>query len=169
AKLDWMNREYIRMDSDDRMAERVAPFFAKAGLGDSPEMIRRAVIIEKQRMTTLKELPGTTAYLFADRAACDPAKIPGKKSTADVAKLRLAGLKDFLEKQPDGLFGDVKQLETAVLEFVARKGWTNAETLWPMRYALTGQENSPSPFEVAWALGKTAALGRIDDAIKALS
>lgn len=30
----------------------------------------------------------------------------------------------------------------------------NGDYLWPWRVAVTGEKNSPSPFEVSWALGK---------------
>jgi glutamyl/glutaminyl-tRNA synthetase len=38
--------------------------------------------------------------------------------------------------------------------------------LWPLRVAFTGKEKSPSPFEVAWVLGKTKSLERINKAIE---
>ena len=36
--------------------------------------------------------------------------------------------------------------------------------LWPMRVALSGQKNSPGPFEIAWVLGKEKTLQRINQA-----
>lgn len=38
--------------------------------------------------------------------------------------------------------------------------------LWPLRAALTGEKKSPSPFEVAWVLGKEETLSRIKNAIE---
>jgi glutamyl/glutaminyl-tRNA synthetase len=37
--------------------------------------------------------------------------------------------------------------------------------LWPLRAALTGEQKSPSPFEVAWVLGREESLNRIKDAL----
>jgi glutamyl/glutaminyl-tRNA synthetase len=37
--------------------------------------------------------------------------------------------------------------------------------LWPLRAALTGKEKSPSPWEVAWAIGKEESIKRISKAI----
>ena len=68
----------------------------------------------------------------------------------------------------DAEFSDPKRLEGKVIPYVAEKGWTNADSLWPLRVALTGREKSPSPFEVAWVLGKTRTLARLEDAIAAL-
>ncbi|MBI4457833.1 glutamate--tRNA ligase [Candidatus Uhrbacteria bacterium] len=168
-KLDWMNREYIRMTADERLVELAAPFFANAKIDGSPEMFRKAIALEKQRVTTLKEFPEATAYLFVDTVETEAGKIPWKKSTPGVAKERLAALAEFLAGQSDTLFADMKAIEKAVLGLIVERGWTNAETLWPLRYALTGREASPSPFEVAWALGKDASLRRIEAAITQLS
>ena len=39
------------------------------------------------------------------------------------------------------------------------------ELLWPLRVALTGKEKSPSPWEVAWAIGKDESMNRINNAL----
>jgi glutamyl/glutaminyl-tRNA synthetase len=39
------------------------------------------------------------------------------------------------------------------------------DLLWPLRVALTGAQKSPSPFEVAWVLGKEESLKRIQNAL----
>jgi glutamyl-tRNA synthetase len=38
--------------------------------------------------------------------------------------------------------------------------------LWPMRVALTGQKQSPGPFEISAILGKQETLNRINNAIQ---
>ena len=44
----------------------------------------------------------------------------------------------------------------------------NGNVLWPMRVALSGQEKSPSPFEIAEVLGKDKTLKRLKNAISKL-
>ena len=39
------------------------------------------------------------------------------------------------------------------------------EVLWPLRVALSGEKDSPGPFEMLEVLGKDEALRRIDIAI----
>lgn len=181
-KLDWLNKEYLRAMPADELVERAVPFYVKAevlrpeGNGFASclgaerftrEDLVKAVSLEQRRATTLAELPEATSYLFAPHAKADPAMLPGKKGTPAGAKERLEGMRAFLA----GLegFDDVKAIEAATLAQVKEKGWTNAETLWPLRVALTGREASPSPFEVAWALGKARTLARIDEAIASLA
>lgn len=53
-------------------------------------------------------------------------------------------------------------LEKNLLEAAGDK---RGDLLWPLRVALTGEQKSPSPFEVAWALGKEESLKRIKAAL----
>jgi len=181
-KLDWLNKEYLRALPAAKLAELAVPFYVKAevlrpeagGFAScrgvarfTAEDLEKAVVLEQRRATTLSELPEATSYLFAPHAEADPAMLPGKKGTPEIAKERLAGLRGFFA----GLaaeFDDAKKLEAATVAFLAERTWTNAESLWPLRVALTGREASPSPFEVAWALGKERTLSRIDEALASL-
>ena len=60
-------------------------------------------------------------------------------------------------------------LEEKIINFVKENNLTNGEVLWPMRVALTGQDKSPTPFEVAEILGKQKTVGRLQKAIEKLS
>jgi glutamyl-tRNA synthetase len=169
-KLDWLNGEYLRKLPDEQLMELSLPYFRDAGISaEKGEYLARALSLERPRAKRLAELPEATAFFFADRIALDPAMIPGKKSAPEVAADRLAGIRRFFAGLADSDFEDAKVLERKTIAFVAEQGWTNAETLWPTRVALTGREASPSPFEVAWVLGKERTLSRIDAAIRALA
>ena len=37
--------------------------------------------------------------------------------------------------------------------------------LWPLRVALSGQKESPGPFEIIWVLGKNETLRRLNIAL----
>jgi len=60
----------------------------------------------------------------------------------------------------------VKKLEDNMLAWIKENDLGNAQTLWPLRVALTGKAKSPSPFEAAWLLGKEDVLRRIDEALE---
>ncbi len=182
-KLDWLNGEYLKELPDNRLVALAIPFFEERGLlrtegtkvviadSDEPvsmEMLNRALSLDKSRAKTLAALPEATEFFFKERLSLQPAMIPWKKSTPEVAKERLYGLRDYLATLDDHAFDDPKALEGRVIPFIAEKGWTNADSLWPLRVALTGREKSPSPFEVAWVLGKGKTLARVEDAINIL-
>lgn len=182
-KLDWLNGEYMKEMSDDRLTEAALPHLLAAevlkadgtelqaidGALTSLETVRRALSLEKARAKTLADFPAATGYFFTGKAELKPDMIPWKKSTPEVAKERLYGLRDRLAGLTDDDFADAKRLEAAVIPFVAERGWTNADSLWPLRVALSGRERSPSPFEIAWAIGKERTIARIEDAISSLS
>ena len=54
------------------------------------------------------------------------------------------------------------------MQVVTENKLTNGDVFWPVRVALSGEEKSPSPVELAIALGKEEALKRIDEAINKL-
>ena len=55
------------------------------------------------------------------------------------------------------------------MEFIAKEGLGNGDTLWPMRVALSGEQNSPGPFEIASVLGMEKVLARLVKGAKQLS
>lgn len=182
-KLDWFNKEYVRAMPASALAALAVPFFVKGevlrpegpGFAACRGVLRfdatsleKAVSLEQRRITTLAELPEATRFLFEEKVALDPAMLPWKKSTPAAAKERLEGLHAFLAGLDDADYADAKAIEAKAIAFVAGKGWTNAESLWPLRVALTGREASPGPFEVAWALGKERTLDRIARALTVL-
>ncbi|HSD71517.1 MAG TPA: glutamate--tRNA ligase, partial [Thermoanaerobaculia bacterium] len=182
-KLDWFNKEYIRALPASEFARLAVPYFVKAevlrpeGEGYASchgvlrfdrSLLERAVSLEQRRVTTLADVPEATGFFFEQKVKLDPAMLPWKKSTPAVARERLEGLRSLLAGLGDDAFADAKSLEKTTIAFVADKGWTNAESLWPLRVALTGREASPGPFEVAWALGKDRTLERIDHALTVL-
>ena len=71
------------------------------------------------------------------------------------------GTKTVLENIPDADWTR-ENLEKVLLETA---GANRGELLWPLRASLTGVQKSPSPFEVAWVLGRLEILKRIEKAL----
>ena len=63
---------------------------------------------------------------------------------------------------------NVVNLHDKIGEWIGLQNLTNGEVLWPLRVALSGQKNSPGPFEIATVLGKEKTLDRIQKAIELL-
>lgn len=62
-----------------------------------------------------------------------------------------------------------QEIQMRLSLIVPRNNLTNGDVFWPVRVALSGEEKSPSPVELAVALGKEETVKRIKDAIKALN
>ena len=56
-------------------------------------------------------------------------------------------------------------LEVKTKDWIAEKGYATGSVMWPMRMALSGQENSPGPFEIAEVLGKEETVKRLKSAL----
>jgi len=55
-------------------------------------------------------------------------------------------------------------LEERIKAYILENGLQNGPVLWPMRVALSGASQSPSPFELAWVLQKTETIKRLTSA-----
>lgn len=165
-KLDWYNREYLKMMSNEKLAEVCQSLLMKIyGIRNYELGIMGKVVgLEKERVTTLVELVINVKFVF--RLGDYDAKIlVWKKSDLVKTKENLATLSYFLVTLSDF---SKENLQTKVGEWVKENGLTNGDVLWPMRVALSGQENSPGPFEIAEVLGRDEALKRINFAIEKL-
>jgi glutamyl/glutaminyl-tRNA synthetase len=118
-KLDWFQREHIKLLPRDKQLEIIAKEF------------------------DTKTLP-----------QLDLAKIPWKKSTPTEAKIHLEHILTLIP--------DAKK----IMEYAEAVGKGGA--LWPLRYALSGKEQSPDPFTLLELLGKDESQRRVKNALQLL-
>lgn len=88
-----------------------------------------------------------------------------KKSSESNTKLALS---EFIKKAVtidtnDWLW---EKIEVTLADIVSENNLSNGDVFWPVRYALSGEEKSPPPQELATILGKQEALNRIKKAIE---
>jgi len=131
------------------------------------ERLTGVVNLEKERASTLVELVKNVKFVFADNLVYEPSLLVWKKSTEEKTKQNLTKLSQFLTNLAANQWGR-GELEQNTLEWIKNNGLSVGEVLWPMRVALSGQQNSPGPFEIAEVLGKEETLNRIDKALKLL-
>lgn len=155
------------------LAKRVAPYMVKYGfLKKLPETevewssLSTVIELEKGRATTLRDFPEALGFVFAETLEYEPGLLVWKKSTAEDARKKLELLHAYLSEKNDW---KREVLETETLEWISAQGCGVGDVLWPMRTALSGQKNSPGPFEIAVVIGKEKTLQRITDAIARLS
>ena len=170
-KLDWMNGYYIRELSLENFTEKCLPYLIDANLIDSKKYnekyVQSVVALEKERIKKLSEISKITGYFFKEinkEIDYDKELLKWKKSDLKTAKSRLEFLYSELNKVPDENWTR-NSLKNLLIDLIKAKNLGTGDTLWPMRVALTGQQNSPGPFEVAEVLGKENSLERIKNAI----
>lgn len=167
TKLDWMNGQYIRSIDSSRLFELAVPFFGVASsLPDAQK--RRLLEVEKERLTTLKDLEERVEmYLeLSDYAAED---LVWKKADVGDARLHLKALAEALESTDASVFVDRVLIEGIVKKYIEDNGFQNGNVLWPLRVALSGQQQSAGPFDLLWVLGKEEGMKRVQTAIEKLT
>jgi glutamyl-tRNA synthetase len=171
-KLEWYNGQYIRMKSDDELAELCLPYAVSAGLfGDGPVNEKKAKFLAampliKERLTFVNEAPEKIRYIFEEPAV--PAKeefIPKKADLAEAINLLRMG-KELVE--PMAKAASDSAAETIIKEFAEKKGVKLGDLLMPLRVAVTGARVSPPLFGSLRILGPEESLKRTDRALAAL-
>lgn len=173
-KLRWYNRQYLLREPDADFAKSALDVLRTSLEGRvewNGAVAQKVAPLIKERVNVWEDLreqvrEGEYDFFFAD-PMCDPASIPGKKNTPDIAKQNLIKVKELLENIPDAQFEDAERLKAGIWPYAESAG--RAAVLWPLRYALSGRERSPDPFVILSIIGKESALRRVEAACASLA
>lgn len=170
-KLDWINGKYIRGMSSSQLLEKALPYLQEiegySDFAEDKDFITGAIELEKPRIKKLDELPDAIGFFFAKDLKYETSSLIWKKSdqvkTKDAVKKALEWLRKIAESDFTKDY-----LEENMLAFAKEQGIDNGTMFWPLRYALSGKDRSPSPFEIMGVLGKKRSLERIEFALQKL-
>ena len=162
VKLNWMNREYIKMMSEEQFLKKVVEFLPddfKNRAAFSEEKLARIAFIVKDRIDKFGDVgnmvaDGELGYFF-ETPVYDKAMLKTREFLADVINI--------LDGIPAQNFKALI-IKDALWGFATEKGRGNV--LWPMRFALSGKDKSPDPFVLAEILGKEETQKRLNEARK---
>lgn len=176
VKLDWMNSEYIKAKSNEELVATCKPYWEKQGIDVSKfndEYLSAVVGLEKERVKKLSDIPDLTKYFFTEKVELEVEKLVWKKSTPEDTKHNLLLLQDLFRITNDETMLSATKLEDTIKAFIVEHELENGSVLWPLRYALTGEEKSPGPFEVTATIflgfGLEVVMNRLQNAIDRLS
>lgn len=161
-KLDWMNGMYIREKNIKELAELCRPYLEKYSEKLSDEYLEKIMTVERERMKKLSDIAENTEFYFEPPAP--------EKNLLKWKEMSDADLQKSLEKSSEivGEIGEdeweLDNLKNKLMDAADPKN--RGKLLWPLRVALTGKEKSPSPFEVAWVIGKGESINRIKKVLK---
>jgi len=172
-KLDYLNGIYIRRKSIDELLNLLKPYLVENlaltnnSYKKSDEFLKKVIKLEQERLKKLSEISKHTKFFFVDNLDYEPALLVWKKSTPEATHANLEDLYRLLETLDDKNW-ETKKIEEFVVAYIKNNNKGVGDYLWPMRVALTGEKASPSPFEMADALGKKESLEKIKKAINKL-
>jgi glutamyl-tRNA synthetase len=171
-KLDWYNKEYIKNLPIDDLVKRSLPWLEQAEffrnqesrIKNQGEWLGKVLSLEKERVTTLAEFPEAIRFVFELPNYKAESLIWKKGSREEVQKVlpELEILLNTISAQE----WNKENVEQKIKSWIVEKGFSNGSVLWPLRVALSGQENSPGPFEISDVLGREEVLKRLGIAIQ---
>jgi glutamyl-tRNA synthetase len=160
-KLNWLNGLYIRKLKVNELAKLCKPYLKQI---KNTKLIEKIITIEQERLKKLSDISQNLNFFSDKKIEYDTNLLIWKKSTRTATIENLVKLEDYLMTLKETDFKLVKNLEEKVTTWLKHNNYGVGDYLWPMRVALSGQQNSPSPFEIAWVLGKKITLERINQA-----
>ncbi len=164
-KLDWYNKQYLLKMDLSELSQRVKLFLNEKYSTVAQNKLEQAIDLERGRSTTLVELAQRVEYLLTTEAlSYSGVFLVWKKSSLEEVQKVLPELLCFLQTL-DGSNWTKGLLTEKVGGWIKEQGYSNGTILWPLRVALSGQENSPGPFEIAEVLGKEVSLERVKIAL----
>ena len=83
-----------------------------------------------------------------------------------MAEKLLKELQEKIETKEAVSFSDLKEIETFIRDFAAKREVAAAKVIHPLRLALTGSSASPGIFELIYILGKAKVRLRIKKALQ---
>ncbi|MDD3773957.1 MAG: glutamate--tRNA ligase [Patescibacteria group bacterium] len=172
-KLNYLNGLWIRHLDDEELLNQFLGWvewlkqhgedYSRFSEADK-EYLLKCIAICKTRMATLRDFLAAD-YLLVDPKV-DPHLLVFRKSSPEATKNGLEKIKLALENYQGDW--EVEPIFNLLSEIVEKKHLANGDVFWPMRVALSGKEGSPSPQELAWVLGQSETIKRIDQAISLL-
>ncbi len=150
VKLNWTNAQYIK---------RLAPAAFKELVG-KPDLTDAAVAIMTERLERLTDIE-QFCYLWK-RPEYEAALLLWKEDDASRARRALEKCRALMA---DAIATGEQLDALAVSDFDGKKG----SVYWPLRTALSGQQHSAAPLDIAAAIGIPETIARIDAAIAKLA
>ncbi len=162
-KLYWINGEYMRAATLDRLEPFAAAILRREGiLGESYDAayFRAALAIVQEKVKLGKELGDWLAYFFKDDYAFDPAAVAKVFTPEGLANLKT--LRAALAEASD--FSSAA-LEDRFKTLAAAQGKKVGVYIHPVRLAVSGRSVGPSLYHLLEVLGKDRTLARTDRAL----
>jgi glutamyl-tRNA synthetase len=167
-KLKWLNREYLLKMDDSKFSDIALEKMRESSIvGYDDKVAVKLVPILRERINYWGEIRdlknnGNFDYYFTC-PKIDAKKLPWRETSKDVLNNHLRSVVKILSEANELSFENAESVKNLIWNYANDHG--RGEVLWPIRYALSGQEKSPDPFTLISILGKKESISRIENAI----
>ena len=161
GKLAWLNSQYLKAASDERLAILAVPFLERDGcdLAKGPPLAR-VIALLKERVSTIEELADAAVYFY--RALEPPDELKHQHYTADVrpAVAELAG-------RLSGIEWTRAAINEAIKSVLAAHKLKMPRLAMPLRVMVAGEAQTPSVDAVLELVGRDEVLARMERQLRA--
>jgi glutamyl-tRNA synthetase len=165
TKLDYFNGLHIRNLELNDLAQRVKPYFLKAGYAVDESTLKKIIPLIRERLVTLDDAIPFGGFFFKDEILPDPHELIGKDMNVATSIEVLRMCSTLLESLQDF---SKDNLESQLRSSVEEHGWSVGQAFGILRVAVTGQKVSPPLIESMEVIGKEKVMQRIKNADKIL-
>lgn len=170
-KLQWMNKQYLNTLSDSDYQALIMPHLpetARSNAGFMTEQLPKLLPLIRERAHTGAEVGEaflSGEYDFAHQTPTVTKSLLQWKNDPN-PEAALPRLKEAINLLQEADFSSKEAIKAALWDYAETVG--RGELLWPLRVSLTGQERSPDPFMVAYIIGKSQTITRLQAACATL-
>lgn len=185
-RLEWVNGQHIRRMETSKFKEKLYEFIEKTKnqkLLIKDLDFKKFAIIEQERINKLSQYEEDFNILFNFNNNYESAKLLNEKMGADKVSAEVAFKESIkliesldlesMDSEFNSCNGNLIELKKQQEEFIKNKfldlvkslNMKNGQVLWPIRYAVSGSDKSPTIFEIIWTLGKEESIKRINVAL----
>lgn len=165
-KLNWFNKKYIEKLDNVTLMKHAEKFIPK----DVPQKYLSTLApLIKEKISYFAQIPelfkGELSFVYGT-GKYPKEKLMWKQETdISASKNNLKLVIDVISNMKDTQFNaaDIKSQIWPLAEKIGK-----GNVLWPMRFALSGQDRSPDPFVISAILGKEETLARLTSAHDAI-
>lgn len=172
-KLNWFNREYIKMMTHDEWNEQAKNYLHIDYVSDITSVL--ALNLDKNRITTLSEFGTESSCIMSWKPPLHD-EIKWKKISLEESITNLKEITNWLKddtaiqkytgSQSIEIYQtNVTKLENVIKQWLIDNNKDVGSYLWPLRVALSGKTKSPSPFEILGILSLENIVYRVETSI----
>jgi len=166
SKLDHFNGLHIRALELDDFAERIKPWFVKAGYTPDDDVLIQVAGSIQTRTKKLTEVVDMAGFFFEEQVELVIDRIVSDKLSAAQAAEAASGILEIFQGLPEIT---QENAETPLRDLASEMGLKAGQVFGLLREALTGQRVSPPIFDIIPILGRDVVLNRLEKSLDELT
>ncbi len=177
-RLNWISNQHFKKMSINDLYQRGIKFLEKQDfyqeflrlikkgdreISNLEDYVKNILVVEQERLSKFTEIGVENKFFFqsVNYLEYEIRDIKWKDNTDLETKHTLEKIESTLQNISENNWTQ-DEIQKVLLELAGDK---RGDYLFPLRWVLTGQQKSPSPFEIIWVLGKDESLKRIEKAL----